>query len=600
MLSRKIKNEEKYGTSKKLAMILASSLFSFSAFAGDLYVSTSGNDSNSGTLSAPLRTIQKASNMAGPGTTVHVAAGEYAESIATTNSGTASAHIRFVSDTKWAAKIVPAASAYTMWSVSGAYVDIDGFQIYGAGSNTVRIGISLTGGNSSVKNSWAHHIAQTSGCDNKGGAALLANQAGGSTHIGYDFENNLIHDVGGGCGWIQGIYHQSTGNIKNNLVYACSQAVDMGHDAHNINVVNNTFFGNSGYAVYFGGCKEAYNNGCPTSGIKIYNNIFFNNYGGVQGPIATEDVGNELKNNLVYGNQINFDLAAPSTNTRSGEVNADPQFVNYIRTGGGDYHLKSTSPVINRGLASLSTSTAPATDFDGKARNDGAIDLGAFEYGAVAQQAPDVSFSPSSVSFPQQLVGTTSSVLLVTMKNTGNANLDGTKAWSVSGDFAFGGAGTCGSSLAPGATCVISFVFKPTASGVRSGKFTMLDNTALGTHSIALSGSGSVSAQSTLSLSKSSLIFAAQKVGTRSTVQSITLKNAGSAPLSFPTSFTISGDFSFSGGTCQVNVAYAPGATCTFGVMFKPRATGARSGYVTIPSNASATPATIQLSGSGI
>src|ERR1043166_4045375 len=44
-----------------------------------LYVSTSGNDSNSGTSSAPLRTIVKAYSLASGGTTIIVKAGTYTD-----------------------------------------------------------------------------------------------------------------------------------------------------------------------------------------------------------------------------------------------------------------------------------------------------------------------------------------------------------------------------------------------------------------------------------------------------------------------------------------------------------------------------------------
>ena len=342
------------------------------------YVSPAGNNANSGTTSGTaFKTISKAASMVVAGGTVHVAAGTYAETIVTTAIGTASARIRYVSDTKWGAIIVPVSGAYTMWSAKGGYTDIDGFQIDGTGSTSVRVGIYLNGGNSSVKNCSVHNVAENSGCDSQGGGGLVADQGSGSAYTNYDFINNIVHHVGAGCGWIQGIYHSSTGNIKNNLIYACSQGINMGHDDHNINVVNNTLFGNSGYGVYYGGCKEAYNNGCPTSGIRIHNNIIYDNAGGVQGPVTAEDVNNELKNNLIYGNTNNFDLASPSNNSRTGEVSANPQFVNYIRTGGGNYHLKSNSPAIDKGIATY----APSTDLDGIARPQGAgFDIGAYEY----------------------------------------------------------------------------------------------------------------------------------------------------------------------------------------------------------------------------
>ena len=342
----------------------------------NLYVSSvSGSDSAAGTSSAPLRTIGRAATLAKPGTTVHVGPGTYAETINSSVNGTASARIRYVSVSKWKAILKPASGAYTMWSVKGGYTDIDGFQIDGSNSGSVRVGVYLTGGNSSVKNSWVHHVAMSSGCDNRGGAGLLSDQSRGTTFNNYDFIGNVVHNVGGGCGWIQGIYHSSSGKIINNVVYATSQAINMGHDDHDILVMNNTLFNNSGYGVYYGGCQEAYTSGCPTSGIKVHNNIIYNNGGGIGGPATAEDVGNDVRNNLVYGNRNNYDLASPSAKTLIGMINAAPQFVNYVAGGGGDYRLRSTSPAIGKGL----TANAPAYDIDGKPRGS-AIDMGAYEY----------------------------------------------------------------------------------------------------------------------------------------------------------------------------------------------------------------------------
>ncbi len=53
------------------------------------YVSTSGNDSNLGTITSPWRTIQKAANTATAGSTVNVRGGTYAELIEVTVSGSA-------------------------------------------------------------------------------------------------------------------------------------------------------------------------------------------------------------------------------------------------------------------------------------------------------------------------------------------------------------------------------------------------------------------------------------------------------------------------------------------------------------------------------
>lgn len=374
------------------SFVLISSLFSLECLAGDLYVSTTGKDTNSGTVSAPLKTILKASNLAGPGTIVHVAPGVYQGGFTITASGSALAHIRYISDVKWGAKIVPVAGPDTIWKQDGGYTDIEGFEVDGTGGSSTRQGIYLTGGNSSVKNSWIHHVALNSGCDADGGAGLLADQYRGASFNNYDFIGNVVHDIGGGCLWIQGIYHASSGSIKNNLVYAASYGIHLYHDDHDVNIINNTVFGCSQYGIVYGGCQEAATSKCPTSGIKIYNNIVYDNVGGIAGAGTDEDVNNELKNNLVFKNQTNFDLADPSNSTRSGEVSAEPQFVNYIRKGGGDYHLKSTSPAIDAGSSNYVTST----DIDGNPRLQGAkYDMGAFEY-AKATPIPTPISTPTS------------------------------------------------------------------------------------------------------------------------------------------------------------------------------------------------------------
>lgn len=57
------------------------------------YVATTGDDQNPGTEAAPLRHIQTAVNLAGPGDTIFVRAGVYHEAVTMTNSGTADAPI---------------------------------------------------------------------------------------------------------------------------------------------------------------------------------------------------------------------------------------------------------------------------------------------------------------------------------------------------------------------------------------------------------------------------------------------------------------------------------------------------------------------------
>ena len=97
------------------------------------YVAPSGDDSNPGTADLPFQTILRASKVALPGTTVHVAPGVYTGGFKTTMSGTEAQRIYYVSTVPWGAKLVPPMSSDTKagWDNRGSYVDFVGFEIDG-------------------------------------------------------------------------------------------------------------------------------------------------------------------------------------------------------------------------------------------------------------------------------------------------------------------------------------------------------------------------------------------------------------------------------------------------------------------------------------
>jgi hypothetical protein len=73
---------------KTLGLFVILGLISQVAFAAEFHVSISGNDSNRGTKSAPLRTIQRAADLAQPGDTITVHEGVYRERINPPRGGT--------------------------------------------------------------------------------------------------------------------------------------------------------------------------------------------------------------------------------------------------------------------------------------------------------------------------------------------------------------------------------------------------------------------------------------------------------------------------------------------------------------------------------
>jgi len=98
-----------------------------------------------------------------------------------------------------------------------------------------------------------------------------------------------------------------------------------------------------------------------------------------------------------------------------------------------------------------------------------------------------LSASPTSLSFAPQNLNTTSAAKPVTVTNTGSAavSLHGT---STSGDFAQ--TNTCGSSLAPGASCTADVTFRPTAAGSRTGTLSIASNAPGSPLTVALMGTG--------------------------------------------------------------------------------------------------------------
>jgi hypothetical protein len=104
---------------------------------------------------------------------------------------------------------------------------------------------------------------------------------------------------------------------------------------------------------------------------------------------------------------------------------------------------------------------------------------------------PAVGLNPTSLSFGNQVVGTTSPAQTVTVTNTGSVPLTITSA-SVTGTNAAEfseTADTCtNATLNAGATCTVSVTFTPSAQGARSATLTFEDNGSGSPHTVPLTG----------------------------------------------------------------------------------------------------------------
>ncbi len=204
---------------------------------------------------------------------------------------------------------------------------------------------------------------------------------------------------------------------------------------------------------------------------------------------------------------------------------------------------------------------------------------------------PTVSLSPTSLTFPDQVVFTTSAAQTVTLTNTGLGILSISKV-SVTGSFTQ--TNTCGTTVAAGGSCTFSVKFKPTKIGTLTGSVAITDNASGSPQTIALTGTGTY-----IQLTPTNLNFGNQPVGTKSLPEKITLSNKGSVAVSITSiSFTgaNSGDYSQT-NTCGNSVP--AGASCSISVTFTPSAKGKRTANLSIKDNGGGSPQTVSVTGTG-
>jgi hypothetical protein len=213
---------------------------------------------------------------------------------------------------------------------------------------------------------------------------------------------------------------------------------------------------------------------------------------------------------------------------------------------------------------------------------------------------PNAAVSPTSLTFPNTVFNTSSAAQTVTISNLSPASAilainSITITGANPGDFAQ--TNGCGTSVGIGSNCTINVTFKPTLGGARSATLTI--STSDPNHpslTVALNGTGLAPIATVSPLSVTFL--ASQLVNTTSSAQTVTLSNTSGTAALGVTSITITGDFSQS-STCGSSVA--AGGSCSISLTFTPKATGLRSGTLTINTNDPQHPIlTVSLSGTGI
>jgi hypothetical protein len=220
--------------------------------------------------------------------------------------------------------------------------------------------------------------------------------------------------------------------------------------------------------------------------------------------------------------------------------------------------------------------------------------------GTGAAGGPIVTLSAGSLIYPATAVGAISAVQSVSITNTGSAALTGldlSLSGSNPGDFML--SANCPATLAVNASCSVSLQFRPASAGSRTANLNISNNATGSPQKVVLSGTGTGSSNPIVSLSATSLTFAPTLPGSSSAAQNMTITNTGNVAL---TGLALSltganaGDW---GGNTTCGSTLAVNVSCRVSLFFRPTAVGARTGALTIRSNAASSPDNVALSGTG-
>jgi hypothetical protein len=206
-----------------------------------------------------------------------------------------------------------------------------------------------------------------------------------------------------------------------------------------------------------------------------------------------------------------------------------------------------------------------------------------------------VAITPSSVSFGTVANGTTNSQS-VQLKNPGGTSVTISSATVSGTGFKLSGI-SLPLTLAAAQTSNFTVGFNPTASGSVTGSVTIKSNaTTNPTYTLALSGTGG-SATRIISLGTTSLNFGSEVIGGSSPLQ-VAVKNSGNSSLTISAINVTGTGFSVTSGVAGTTLA--AGQTAELNVVFAPKATGSVSGAVSLVSNATNSPNSLAVTGTGV
>lgn len=413
------------------------------------YVATNGNNSGSGSSTAPWKTISHAmqSNLK-PGDVVIVRPGTYAEAITINKGGSSLGDVTLKSEVPGEALIRPPANGWNGISVNANYVTIDGFDIKGARGDGIEannvhhikvLNNTLSAnGESGVQFNWSEFITiegnTTFGNASSGwysGISIYQNRniTGDTTTEGFRtiVRNNISYDnvtKSGAHTDGNGIIiddFQSTQKsgypnytyptlVENNLVYENGGKGIQVTWSDYVTVRNNTSWHNNQDPLNSGTWRGELSNSASS------NNTWVNNIAVADPSINRNNTaidntssGGYVNKNVVWANNLTFNETAGQSSVRTDGGNATLTAANgnklgvnplFVDPNNGDFHIRAGSPAIDAGTNRYGLG---ARDLDGDARAIGTVDIGSDE----ARSTGAGNQAPRSITLAQGTVSET-------------------------------------------------------------------------------------------------------------------------------------------------------------------------------------------------
>ena len=389
------------------------------AWAKELYVSKTGNDTNLGTPESPFLSIRKGFGQLKPGDTLFISGGVYDEELYyydNTPSGTAENPITIKPLPGEEVIIKPtkgycAGKACRVISLANtSYLIFENLIIDASNAlyDAVKLDCKFDAALQAIPGSCAHHITF------RGGEVM--NSFTNCFYVAKESEyNNFIDLKVHTCGirhpdypsghrlfYITGSYNLVEGVEGYDAGAGIGAWVEIG--SPNYNVFRNNVVHDIGTNPILTGNKNPGIDMFKGEGNMIYNNIVYNSAGGIrvdygskEGKVINNTVYNSnnptnpllsgisigkgttgtiIKNNIVYGSGEQINNSAGRETTISNNLTIDPKFADAVNY---DFRLMPDSPAIDSGedVSSLGIEK----DIKGKKRYQGtAYDIGAFEY----------------------------------------------------------------------------------------------------------------------------------------------------------------------------------------------------------------------------